>query len=139
MPRAAGGLHLGILALLVLSGGALSGCAAEGTEAAKAAEAFHRAVAASDMAAACALLQPHTREETARSSDNGSCESQLQKAKLPDPGKVLRTEQYGQDAFVRFENDAVFLAVSGGGWKVTAAGCKPNGEEAPYTCEVGGN
>ena len=117
----------------------LSGCAPEGTAATGAAEAFHRAMAGSDMTAACALLLPHTREETARSSDNGGCESQLQKAKLSDPGKVLRTEQYGRDAFVQFENDAVFLAVSGGGWKVTAAGCKPNGEEAPFTCEVGGN
>lgn len=117
----------------------LSGCAPEGTASTGAAEAFQRAVAGSDMTAACALLQPHTREEAARSSDNGSCESQLQKAKMPDPGNVLRTEQYGQNAFVQFENDAVFLAVSEGGWKVTAAGCKPNGEDAPYTCEVGGN
>ncbi|MFC7847614.1 hypothetical protein ACFUTU_03970 [Arthrobacter sp. NPDC057388] len=132
--RGAGGLLPGLLAMVVLSG-----CAPEGTASTGAAEAFHRAVSGSDMTAACALLQPHTREETARSSDDGSCESQLQKAKLTDPGKVLRTEQYGQDAFVQFENDAVFLAVSGGGWKVTAAGCRPNGEEAPYTCEVGGN
>jgi hypothetical protein len=79
----------------------LSGCAPEGTASTGAAEAFHRAVSGSDMTAACALLQPHTREETARSSDDGSCESQLQ--------------------------------------KVTAAGCRPNGEESPYTCEVGGN
>ena len=132
--RGAGGLLPGLLALVVLTG-----CAPEGTASTGAAEAFHRAMAGSDMTAACALLQPHTREETARSSDDGSCESQLQKATLSDPGKVLRTEQYGQDAFIQFENDAVFLAVSGGGWKVTAAGCKPNGEDAPYTCEVGGN
>lgn len=132
--RGARSLLPGLLAIAVLSG-----CAPEGTASTGAAEAFHRAVSGSDLAAACALLQPHTREETARSSDDGRCEGQLQKAKLPDPGKVLRTEQYGQDAFVQFENDAVFLAVSGGGWKVTAAGCRPNGEEAPYTCEVGGN
>jgi hypothetical protein len=133
-PRSAGRLLPGLLTIVVLAG-----CAPEGTASTGAAEAFHRAVGGSDMTAACALLQPHTREETARSSDNGSCESQLKKAEFPDPGRLLRTEQYGQDAFVQFENDAVFLAVSEGGWKVTAAGCKPSGEDMPYTCEVGGN
>jgi hypothetical protein len=117
----------------------MAGCSAEGTAATGAAVAFHRAVAGSDTATACSLLQPHTRDETARSGDSGTCEEQLKKAKLSDPGRVLRTEQYGQNAFVQFENDAVFLAVSEGGWKVTAAGCKPNSEDAPYTCEVGGN
>jgi hypothetical protein len=137
-PRAAGGLRFGILALLVLSGGVLSGCAPEGTAAAEAAEAFHRDVARSDLTAACSLLQSKTREETARSSDAGTCESQLEKAKFADPGKLLGTEQFGRDAFVEFEKDTVFLAASDSGWKITGAGCTPNGEEAPYTCEVGG-
>jgi hypothetical protein len=138
-PRGVGSLRLGLLALLALSGGVLSGCAAaDGTQAAEAAEAFHRDVAGSNMAAACSLLQSETRKETARSSDAGTCESQLEKAKIPDPGKLLSTEQYGRDAFVEFEHDTVFLAQSEGGWRVTGAGCTPNGEEAPYTCEVGG-
>lgn len=137
-PRAAKGLRPGILALLAFAAGILSGCAADGTEAAKAAQAFHRDVAGSNMTAACSLLQSETRKETARSSDAGTCESQLEKAKIPDPGKLLSTEQYGRDAFVEFEHDTVFLAQSKGGWQVTGAGCTPNGEEAPYTCEVGG-
>jgi hypothetical protein len=138
-PRVARGLRLGILALLALSGCVLSGCAAaDGTQAAEAAEAFHRDVASSNMTAACSLLQSETRKETARSSDAGTCESQLEKAKIPDPGQLLSTEQYGRDAFVEFEHDTVFLAQSKGGWQVTGAGCTPNGEEAPYTCEVGG-
>ena len=137
--RAARGLRPGILALLALSGCVLSGCAAaDGTQAAEAAEAFHQDLAGSNMTAACSLLQSETRKETARSSDAGTCESQLEKAKIPDPGKLLSTEQYGRDAFVEFEHDTVFLAQSEGGWRVTGAGCTPNGEEAPYTCEVGG-
>ena len=130
--RCVWGLQLGLLAVL-----ALSGCAAEETAATTAAEDFHRAVAGSDLVAACSLLQPETREETARSGDAGTCEGQLQKAQLPDPGNVLSTDVYGRDAFVQFENDVVFLAASEGGWRVTAAGCTPRGE-APYTCEVGG-
>jgi hypothetical protein len=137
-PRGGRGLPFGLLALLALSGFGLSGCTPEGTGAAEAAEAFHRDVASSDMTAACSLLQSKTREETARSSDAGTCESQLEKAKIPDPGKLLSTEQFGRDAFVEFENDAVFLAASDAGWRITGAGCTPNGEEAPYTCEVGG-
>ncbi|MBT2549430.1 hypothetical protein [Arthrobacter sp. ISL-65] len=136
--RAARGLRFGLLPLLALSGGVLSGCAAEGTEAAEAAEAFHRDVAGSDMTAACSLLQSKTREETARSSDAGTCESQLEKAQFGDPGKLLSTEQFGRDAFIEFENDTVFLAASDAGWRITGAGCTANGEEAPYTCEVGG-
>jgi hypothetical protein len=137
-PRGGRGLQFGLLALLALSGCGLSGCAPEGTAAAEAAEEFHRDVASSDMTAACSLLQSRTREETARSSDAGTCESQLEKAKIPDAGKLLSTEQFGREAFVEFENDAVFLAASDAGWRITGAGCTPNGEEAPYTCEVGG-
>ena len=136
-PRGAA-LRIGLLALLALSGCALSGCAPEGTAASLAAEEFHRDVAKSDMTAACSLLQSKTREDTARSRDAGTCEGQLEKAKIPDAGKLLSTEQFGRDAFVEFENDAVFLAASDAGWKITGAGCTPNGEEAPYTCEVGG-
>ncbi|MFE5839354.1 hypothetical protein [Arthrobacter sp. NPDC056493] len=137
-PSAVRGLRLGVLVLLALSGGVLSGCAADGTQAAEAAEAFHREVASSNMTAACSLLQSGTREETARSSDAGTCESQLEKAKIPDAGKLLGSEQFGRDAFVEFEHDTVFLAASNAGWKVTGAGCTPKGEEEPYTCEVGG-
>jgi hypothetical protein len=95
-------------------------------------------VAKSDMTAACSLLQSKTQEETARSGDAGTCEGQLEKAQITDPGKLLGTEQYGRNAFVEFEHDTVFLAASDAGWKITGAGCTPNGEEAPYTCEVGG-
>lgn len=137
-PRTVKGLRLGFLVLLALMGGVLSGCAADGTEAAEAAKAFHRDVASSDMTAACSLLQSETRQEAARSSDAGTCESQLEKAKIPDAGKLLSTEQFGREAFVEFEHDTVFLAASNAGWRVTGAGCTPQGEEAPYTCEVGG-
>jgi hypothetical protein len=101
------------------------------------AEGFHRAVARSDMGAACSLLQPQTREETAQSGESGTCEGQLKKAQLPNPGKEVSTKVYGREAFVEFEHDVVFLADSQGGWRVTGAGCSPRGD-APYKCEVGG-
>jgi hypothetical protein len=122
----------GIAALL-----ALSGCAPDGTAAADAAQEFHQALDASDWSGACAMLQPDTREKTAQ-EQGSTCEDHLRNLQIQEPGTVMRTEIYGRSAFVEFEDDAVFLAAAEGGWKVTAAGCTPNGE-APYTCEVGGN
>lgn len=122
----------GIAALL-----AVTGCAPDGTAPADAAQEFHQAMSASDWSSACSMLETDTREKTAREQE-GSCEDHLRNLQLQEPGTVTRTEIYGRGAFVEFANDAVFLAASGGGWKITAAGCTPNGD-APYTCEVGGN
>jgi hypothetical protein len=116
---------------------ALSACAPVGTAAAGAAQEFHQAVMAGHLSEACSLLQAETRKETARTGGPGSCENQLQGAHLPDAGKSLHTEIYGRNAVVEFEKDTVFLTASEAGWKITAAGCTPQGE-APYTCEVGG-
>jgi len=122
----------GIAALL-----ALSGCAPDGTAPADAAQEFHQSLSGSDWSAACALLQSGTREKTAQEQES-TCEDHLRNLQIQEPGTVTRTEIYGRAAFVEFEQDAVFLAAAEGGWKVTAAGCTPNGD-APYTCEVGGN
>jgi hypothetical protein len=83
------------------------------------------------------MLQSDTREKTAQEQES-TCEDHLRNLQIQEPGTVTRTEIYGRAAFVEFEQDAVFLAAAEGGWKVTAAGCTPNGD-APYTCEVGGN
>ncbi|MGX1159936.1 hypothetical protein FBY31_1703 [Arthrobacter sp. SLBN-100] len=122
----------GIAALL-----AVSGCAPDGTAPADAAQEFHQDLAASDWSAACNMLQSDTREKTAQEQES-TCEDHLRNLQIQEPGTLARTEIYGRGAFVEFENDAVFLAAAEGGWKVTAAGCTPNGD-APYTCEVGGN
>jgi hypothetical protein len=122
----------GIVALL-----AVSGCAPDGAAPADAAQEFHQSLSRSDWSAACAMLQSDTRGKTAREQES-SCEEHLGNLQVQEPGTVTRTEIYGRAAFVEFEHDAVFLAAAEGGWKVTAAGCTPNGD-APYTCEVGGN
>jgi hypothetical protein len=41
----------------------------------------------------------------------------------------------GRQAQVRLGGDTVFLARSGDGWVVTAAGCDPR-PDRPYDCEV---
>ena len=123
----------GLLSLLTLAG-----CASDRTAAAAgAAQEFYRAFIAGNVSEACSLLQAETREETARTGGAGSCENQLRGQQLPDAGKILHIDIYGRNALVKFENDTVFLTTSKDGWKITAAGCTPNGE-APYRCEVGG-
>lgn len=120
------------LPLLVLL--TVPGCAPDSAGAAAAAQDFRRAVAAGDTSTACSLLRPRVREKTAADS---SCEDQLKSLQLPAGGSVVRTESYGRNAMVEFDDDTVFLAASGSGWQVTGAGCRPQGE-SPYDCEVGG-
>lgn len=120
------------LPLLVLL--AVPGCAPDGAGAVGAAEDFRRAITAGDMSAACSKLTPRVREKTAASS---TCEDQMRSLQLSVGGSVLRTHNYGRNALVEFENDAVFLAAAGSGWQVTGAGCTLRGKSS-YDCEVGG-
>jgi hypothetical protein len=129
-----GSMLLGTACLLVLT--TVTSCAPDAASASSAAQGFHRAVGASDWSAACALLQPKTREKIAE-QDSGSCEAGLEALQLPEAGPLMKTEAYGREALVEFDNDAVFVAVSASGWQITAAGCSPQGE-SPYSCEVGG-
>jgi hypothetical protein len=116
---------------------AVSGCAPDGTTATDVAQEFHQALTASQWTEACSMLESDVREKAAQ-EQRSTCEDGLRDLQVQEPGRMTRTEIYGRGAFVEFENDAVFLAAAEGGWKITAAGCTPNGD-APYTCEVGGN
>jgi hypothetical protein len=112
----------------------VAGCAPDNAGAARAAQDFRQAVADGDPSAACSMLSAHTREEAAAET---SCEEELDSLDLPSEGDVLRAESYGREAMVEFENDTLFLTVSGQGWQVTGAGCKERAGSA-YDCEVGG-
>jgi hypothetical protein len=113
---------------------AISGCAPDGADAAAAAQDFRRAAAGGDAALACSMLSPRAREETGAKT---SCEDQVESLHLPAAGAVLRAERYGRNAMVEFDDDTMFLTVSGSGWQVTGADCTARGD-APYDCEVGG-
>lgn len=133
----AAGFRVGLVPMLMgvlLAAHSLSGCSPDSAGAAGAAQDFRRAVAGGDPSTACSMLSPHTREEAAAESN---CEDELPLLDLPADGAVLRTESYGRNAMVVFEDDTLFLSVSGTGWQVTGAGCVQRGE-SPYDCEVGG-
>lgn len=118
---------------------ALTGCtgqgSVEGDPAADTAERFARAVTA-DSATACALLAPQTRVEL--EGEDGPCAQSLPGREVPDDaGSVREVKVYGKDAVAYLERDTVFLARFDDGWRVTAAGCTPNGDR-PYDCDVKG-
>jgi hypothetical protein len=128
---------VGLAACAIL---ALGGCAGQGSvedaAAADAAERFAQDITA-DAQAACELLAPQTRVELEDSSE-ASCAEALPQQDIPDGGQVRRVEVYGKDAVVHLEEDTVFLARFDEGWRVTAAGCTPNGDR-PYDCDVRGS
>ena len=91
--------------------------------------------AVSDADAACALLAPDTAMELEQAS--GSCGRGLTAAHLSDGGRVRDVQVYGLDAMVRLDNDTVFMARFDDGWRITAAGCVPQGD-GPYDCDIRG-
>jgi hypothetical protein len=120
-----------ILALLTVAG-----CTPDGSAAANAAQGFHRSWSDSNWSAACSVVQSDIQEKITR--EQGTiCENHLRTLRIPEPGSVIRSEIYGRNALVEFENDTVFLAEGENGWQITGAGCASSGE-APYNCEVGG-
>lgn len=118
----------------------LTGCAGQGSvedePAARTAERFAASVT-SDPVTACALLAPQTRVEL--EGEHGPCAQSLPQQDVPeDAGSVREVKVYGKDAVAYLERDTVFLARFDDGWRVTAAGCTPNGDQ-PYDCDVEGS
>jgi hypothetical protein len=63
------------------------------------------------------------------------CPGQL--ATLPDPGPVEQVEIWDDAAQVRLAHDTLLLLRLPDGWRISGAGCTPQGD-APYRCEVQG-
>ncbi|MFF8290028.1 hypothetical protein ACF068_12475 [Streptomyces sp. NPDC016309] len=101
---------------------------------------FERALDAGERERLCAALAPATREELEQSAKSG-CDAAVARAveehDLPAAGAVRDVDVYGDQARVVLERDTVFLARFPGGWKVTAAGCRPR-PQRPYACGIKG-
>jgi hypothetical protein len=50
---------------------------------------------------------------------------------------VREVQVWGDAAQARVGDDTVFLREKAVGWRISGAGCAPNGDR-PYECEVGG-
>ena len=86
---------------------------------------------AGDPEARCDLLAPTTR---AALEESAPCTEAIDELPL-DTGEVASVEIWGGDAQVTLAGDTVFLTETSAGWKVIAAGCRPQ-REKPYDCEV---
>jgi len=139
--RARTGVATGALVGLAALG--LAACAGPGSaDARDVVEDLAGALAAGDGDAACALILPDAADALA--TDEGEpCADVVSApdgplAALAAAGDDLVVEDVhvaGRQAQVLTTTDTVFLAVSGDGWIVTAAGCTPR-EDRPYDCEV---
>ncbi|WP_190107951.1 hypothetical protein [Streptomyces cinnamoneus] len=97
---------------------------------------FEQALRTGQKEPLCAALAPVTREELEQSA-RASCEQAIEDEEVPAAGAVRHLDVYGDQARAVLDHDTLFLAHFPGGWKVTAAGCRPRSEQ-PYQCTVKG-
>lgn len=122
----------------ILGGVLLTGCSsAREHAAADAAARFSDAVAKKDGAAACAQLASATRSELEQSSGQ-PCRKAVLEEKLPSVTRPVDVHAYETMAQVQYADETLFLALFDYGWRVTAAGCSPQGPDQPYDCTVQG-
>jgi hypothetical protein len=87
-----------------------------------------------DPVARCALLAQTTR--TSFEADEGQpCDEAIEQLPI-GAGEVTAVEVWGEEAQVRLSDDTLFLTRTADGWRVSAAGCTPQGADQPYDCEV---
>jgi hypothetical protein len=115
---------------------AAAGCGTGGDErdARRAAEKLYTAVADKQGGPACATLTPaaaHALEQQEREP----CARAVTSVQLSG-SRVSRVRVYETSAAVSFAGgDTAFLDYTDEGWRVSAAGCKPMGQE-PADCEL---
>jgi hypothetical protein len=88
-----------------------------------------------DPEARCDLLVPATRAALEKQAGT-ACSEAIGSLQLAGGG-VKAVEVWGGQAQIRLAGDTLFLNQTSNGWRVSAAGCTPNGQ-APYDCEVQG-
>jgi hypothetical protein len=116
---------------------ALVGCSGDRTAAAsKVAVTFVQAVSSADGSRACALLSSDVAQTISQNAEK-PCPQAVLEDHLPHPAPIVRTQAYGQQAFVVTKTDTLFLSKFPSGWKVIGAGCQPQGDK-PYDCTVSG-
>jgi hypothetical protein len=115
----------------------LTGCGSQPHEDAVASvtDAFHRAFADKDGAAACAELAPKTVSELEQSAGKPCAAAVLEEP--VEPSTSTRVEVFGTQALVGDGKGATFLARFPSGWKVIAAACTPQ-PVGPYDCSISG-
>jgi hypothetical protein len=123
--------------VLVIAGVALAGCGRSGDRASvrSVAEGFYAAVADHDGAAACARLSADTRAALEQ-QESMPCARAV--AHLDLSGRRANSVRvYATNAAVELvDGDTVFLQDTRAGWRIAAAGCRPQAHGEPADCEV---
>ena len=116
----------------------VAGCGSAAEESAReTADRFVSALGSDDAEQACELLAPNT-SSLLESMSSQECAQALSSLDLPhDP--VTAVQAWGDGAQVRTAGDVLFLRELQDGWRVVAAGCKPEGEGHPYDCDLEGS
>ncbi|PZS29311.1 MAG: hypothetical protein DLM59_13055 [Pseudonocardiales bacterium] len=112
---------------------ALTACAPAGaaSRVATTASLFASALHRQDGSAACALLTDAARSSL--ENDSGQACDKAVLAVKSDPSGV-QVQVWGDEAEARASHDTLFLDRTAKGWRVRAAGCKPQGKDVPYQC-----
>jgi hypothetical protein len=99
------------------------------------AEGFYGAVARHDGAAACTRLSSDTRQALEQQA-SAPCARAVVHLKLSGRrAHIVRV--YSTDAAVELvDGDTVFLQDTNEGWRIDAAGCRPQNRGEPAECEV---
>ena len=124
-------MHRVALALLLL---ALTGCGRSDDERAVSAvtERFLTAVQGNDGEIACAQLTPAAAESLEASRPCAEAVTDLDVS----PGPVTRAQVYSISAKVEAGGTSYFLELTRAGWRISAAGCTPQADDAPFDCEA---
>ena len=118
----------------------VAGCgslAADSGSAVDAAKSFEQALSNGDGLKACSRLT--TKAVSALAESEGKpCPRAILTIGLPQSAHQTSADAYGVNAVVRTGTDVLFLTNSTGQWLVTAAGCRRQPDDQPYSCLVAG-
>jgi hypothetical protein len=126
------------LAVLVAAA-ALAGCGRDSDRATvkNVAEGFYAAVRDHDGARACALLSADTRKALEQ-QESAPCARAVEQLQLSG-SRAAGVRVYSTDAGVDLRGgDTVFLQHDQVGWRIAAAGCRPQAHGQPADCELQG-
>jgi hypothetical protein len=126
-----------VLPLLPIGVLAMAGCGRSSDRAAtrSTAEGFYAAVSHHDGAGACARLSSSARMSLEQQA-SATCERAVLHLDLSGSrAHIVRV--YTTNAAVELlHGDTVFLQQTRQGWRISAAGCRPQGRGEPANCEV---
>jgi hypothetical protein len=129
--------HVRQLAVIVAATVLLAGCGRGNDRATvrSVAEGFYAAVARDDGAGACARLSVNTRQALEQQASEPCARAVVHLKLSGHSAHIVRV--YSTDAAVELvDGDTVFLQDTNEGWRVDAAGCRPQQRGEPAECEV---